>query len=208
MRRKALFSLMLSAVLFFVLIPGAFSHVTVQPGESTTGAYEKYTVRVPVEKDIPTTEVELKVPKNVEVISIMPVPSWDYKLKKDDDDRITSLTWKAKGGGIRAGEFTEFSFVGVNPEEEGEVAWKAHQTYEDGSVVKWVGEPDSKEPASITQIKPGDGSYSHSHDTATQAVNKPDSKEEDNSNPLSLLPAVLAGIAVVLSLIALLRKKA
>lgn len=206
MRQKALFSLMLSAVLFFVLIPGAFAHVTVQPGESTTGAYEKYTVRVPVEKDIPTTEVELKVPKNVEVISIMPVPSWDYKLKKDDDDRITSVTWKAKDDGIHAGEFTEFSFVGINPEDEGEVAWKAHQTYEDGSVVKWVGEPDSKEPASITQIKPGDGS--HSHDADKQSVNKTESKEGDNSNPFSLLPAVLAGIAVVLSLIALFRKKA
>lgn len=206
MRRKALFSLMLSVVLFFVWIPGAFAHVTVQPEESSTGAYEKYTVRVPVEKDIPTTEVELKVPKNVEVISIMPVPSWDYKLKKDNDDRITFVTWKAKGSGIHAGEFTEFSFVGVNPEEEGEVAWKAHQTYEDGSVVKWVGKPDSKEPASITQIKPGDSS--HSHDVSTQAVNKTESKEEDSSNPFSLLPSVLAGLAIVLSLIALLRKKA
>ncbi|WP_312859716.1 DUF1775 domain-containing protein [Peribacillus huizhouensis] len=33
-----------------------------------------------------------------------------------------------------------------------EIVWKAYQTYQDGSVVEWVGAPDAEKPASVTVV--------------------------------------------------------
>ncbi len=49
---------------------GSAAHVTVWPRESRTGAYEKYVVRVPTEGTVATQSVELRVPANVDIVSI------------------------------------------------------------------------------------------------------------------------------------------
>ena len=45
------------------------------------------------------------------------------------------------------------------PEEAGELAFPALQTYDDGEVVEWTGPPDADTPASIVEIgaTPEDG---------------------------------------------------
>lgn len=208
-------SFFLAFALFLFTPSLAEAHVTVSPGESTTGAYEKYTVRVPVEKEMNTIAVTLEIPSGVNVVSVMPVPDWDYSLDRKDG-RVASVTWTATEGGIGKNEFMEFSFVGANPDEPGEVAWKAIQTYEDGSEVRWVGEPDEKEPASITVIKQGEGNGHHHGDDeaqeienkekeqASDAVEKTDEAVTDGGTGWSL---GLASLALLLSLIALFRKR-
>ncbi len=38
------------------------------------------------------------------------------------------------------------------PEEAGEFAWRATQTYKDGTVVEWTGSPDSEEPTPVVRV--------------------------------------------------------
>ncbi|MDR6225975.1 YcnI family copper-binding membrane protein [Desmospora profundinema] len=211
---KRLMSVSLLALALFFSVPAVtYAHVTVQPGVSTTGAYEKYTVRVPVEKKVNTTEVKLKIPKEVRVVSVMPVPEWDYSLDRKDG-RVASITWTAAKGGIGEHEFMEFSFVGANPDKPGEVAWKAIQTYEDDSEVRWVGEPSDKEPASITVIEQGEG-HSHGHDdqeAKNEETEEQPSAVDEEEEPTAATgengwPMGLAGLALLLSMIALFRKR-
>ena len=35
-----------------------------------------------------------------------------------------------------------------------ELVWKAYQTYQDGSLVEWVGAADADKPASVTKVNP------------------------------------------------------
>jgi LPXTG-motif cell wall-anchored protein len=175
----------------------ASAHVTVWPKETTTSAYEKYTVRVPVEKDVNTTKVRLEFPAGFTMSTVQPIPNWSYELEKDSEQRITAVTWTATNGGIKAHEFIEFSFVGKNPKETGTLAWKAYQTYADGSVVEWTGEPGSDTPASVTTIKQAATEDGHSSaEAASTGVSE------------GTISLVLSGLALLLSLISLFRKRA
>ncbi|MDI3328536.1 MAG: YcnI family protein [Alicyclobacillaceae bacterium] len=141
----------LMAVFVFVFTGVASAHVTVWPSESRPGAWEKYTVRVPTEKDVPTVKIVLKVPDGVTVGSLEPVPGWSYDLQKENG-RVAAVVWQAAGEGIKPGEFQEFSFQAKNPQQPGELSWKAYQYYKDGSVVEWTGPKDAKTPASVTVV--------------------------------------------------------
>lgn len=199
---------LLTVFFLFALVPIAEAHVTVHPSESSTNAYEKYTVRVPVEKDIHTTEVKLEAPDGVSLVSVLPMANWDYKLEKDETGQISSVTWIAKHAGIGPNEFIEFSFIGANPSDPGEVSWKALQTYEDGSVVEWVGPPDSEEPASMTKIVQGDATANHDIDGASNKTTQEKNDEgETASGGTGWLPISLAAVAILLALISLFRKR-
>ncbi|WP_235000447.1 YcnI family copper-binding membrane protein [Virgibacillus dakarensis] len=203
----------LFAVLFlFVMAPIAEAHVTVHPSESSTNDYEKYTVRVPVEKDTNTTEVKLEVPEGINLVSVLPMPDWDYKLEKDDNDVITSVTWLTKDKGIGPNEFIEFSFIGANPGEPGEFSWKAYQTYDDGSVVDWVGPADADEPASVTKVVEGDGAAPHGDNQIADPSNTTEEKAADDNatsgTANNWLSISLATVAILLAIISLFRKRA
>lgn len=180
----------------------ASAHVNVYPKETTTGAYEKYTVRVPVEKDVNTTKVRIEFPAGVKVSTVQPVVGWDYAFEKDTEGRNKAITWTATQGGIKAHEFTEFAFVGANPKElgSGSLTWKAYQTYADGEVVEWTGEKDSKTPASVTTLKEGAAGDEHGHQATSS---EPESQSNNN-----ILPLILSGLALLISLFSLVRKKA
>src|SRR5699024_1640232 len=137
--------------------PAVSAHVTVHPEESSTDAWEKYSVRIPVEKDMNTTEVELKAPEGINIVSVMPDANWDYDLEQDEDRNISAITWTATDDLIGSNRFIVFYFVSANPSETGVFSWDACQTYEDDSVVEWDGEPDTEEPASVTKVVEGDG---------------------------------------------------
>jgi uncharacterized protein YcnI len=51
-------------VLCILIAPSiVFAHAVVFPKTSTPGTYEKYVLRVPNERDVPTLQVELRFPK-------------------------------------------------------------------------------------------------------------------------------------------------
>jgi uncharacterized protein YcnI len=186
----------------------AEAHVTVWPKQSTAGTWEKYTVRVPVEKNVNTTKVRVEFPQGVEVHSVMPVQGWNYQFEKGKDGKSIALVWTATNGGIKPNEFTEFSFVAENPKQPGQIAWKAEQTYADGSVVYWTGAPDSDTPASVTTIAASDQQNKDSAAKPNVTATTPKTGAvSSKASALNFLSLGLVGLALLLSLISLFRKK-
>ncbi len=129
-----------------------WAHVTVSPEEVAVGDYETLTVSVPTEKEVPTTEIRVEVPEGFLLSGVQPVPGWEHAFE-EDGGIVTAVTFS--GGEIRPREFQQFLVQAQAPEEPGEYPWKAIQTYENGSVVKWTGPPDSEEPASVVEVVSG-----------------------------------------------------
>jgi uncharacterized protein YcnI len=130
----------------------ALAHAVVVPGASAPGAYERYVLRVPNEKDVPTTRVEITFPAEVRVISLVDVPGWRLETRADSSGRIIAATWT---GTLPPERFVELPFMGVNPRAEGRIAWPVYQTYADGERVGWTGPEGSQTPASVTVIGGG-----------------------------------------------------
>lgn len=148
-RTRWLLTLPLAACLLVFAGSAAQAHVVVSPEEVTAGDYEKLTVTVPTEKEVPTTEVTVEIPEGFTVFGVKPVPGWEYEFTEEGGE-VRAVTWS--GGEIREREFQEFVMQAQSPEEPGEFSFTADQTYQDGSVVKWSGPPDSDEPASAVAV--------------------------------------------------------
>src|SRR5699024_3446456 len=206
LNKKWMIPLIAGLLFTFLMIATASAHVTLHPEESSTDAWEKYSVRVPVEKDMNTTEVELEVPEEVDLVNVMPTDGWDYELEKDEDDVITSVTWQATEDGIGPNEFTEFQCVAANPSEATEVSWNAYQTYEGDAVVEWDGDPDAEEPASVPEVVEGDADAQHGEgedEAASGDTETSDTASGDNN----WLPIILSFAALLIALISLFRKR-
>lgn len=189
----------------------ASAHVTVVPKTSMTGAWETYTLKVPVEKEIPTTKVTIKVPTGVEIMSYQPVPGWKYSEEKDGAGKVTSFTFEATGEGILPGQFQQYTFVAKNPDKATKAAWDAFQYYKDGSVVEWTGDEGADTPHSITDIIAGTSTDHHdSHSTTHQEEKTKTEETKTKSATTDSLPLILSIISVLLALVAVIfviRKK-
>lgn len=138
-------------LLGLVIAPAiALAHAVVFPGTSTPGAYEKYVLRVPNERDVSTVKIELHFPAGLRVVSFGDVPGWKLQILTDTAQRITGAVWT---GVLPKERFVEFPFVAVNPRDSTSLAWPTYQTYASGERVEWTS-PDtaSKTPVSSTLI--------------------------------------------------------
>src|SRR5688572_13343425 len=115
MRGKKPIRLTLLAAIVAVSVTAAYGHVTVRPMESTAGASEKYTMRVPTEKNSPTVRIEIQFPDAVTVSSIEPKAGWKIEEKKNGSGKIVSAI--LSGGSIPPRETAEFYFTARNPDE-------------------------------------------------------------------------------------------
>ena len=174
-----------------VLVPAvAHAHVTVWPRTASHGAYERYVVRVPNEKDVATTRVEIRFPAEVRISSFLDVPGWKLEVVTDSAGKITGAVWT---GNLPPKRFVEFPFVAVNPKEGKNIVWPAFQTYEGNQLVEWTGAEGSKTPASVTTLtaRPATGAAA---DSATRAA------ASGSSTPLYVSLAALALALVSLGL--------
>src|SRR5215203_4837678 len=151
-RTRWLWVLLLLTCLLLATAGVAWAHVRVVPEEVPADSFEVFTVRVPTEKDVPTTEVRVEVPEGFEISRVEPVPGWDYEFE-EENGVVSAIIWS--GGEIGETEFQQFDVQGKTPQEAGDYPWNAFQTYEDGSVVEWVGPEDSEEPASVVRVVEG-----------------------------------------------------
>ena len=140
----------LAALLAAVLAPVTLhAHAVVFPKRSTHGAYEKYVLRVPNEKDVATTRVEIRFPAGLRVVSFGEVQGWQLEEVRDSANAVIGAVWT---GTLPPERFVEFPFVAVNPKEDATLTWPAYQTYANGERVDWVGADGSDKPASQTKI--------------------------------------------------------
>jgi uncharacterized protein YcnI len=125
------------------------AHAVVFPAEAPTGAYQKYVLRVPNERDSPTVAVAITFPAGVRVISFDEVPGWVLEATSVTEGAYAAASWT---GTLPVGRFVEFGFIGVNPSEPTRLEWDVIQTYADGTEVAWTGPLDSSTPASVTDV--------------------------------------------------------
>lgn len=125
----------------------AFAHVSVRPRESKPNVEERYTVRVPTEGAVATTQVVLEIPAGVTVLEVLSHDGATFETAKQDD-RITAITWKKD---IPPKGSAEFVFRARNP-ASGDLVWKAHQHFADGTTADWVGVASEKRPAAVTKL--------------------------------------------------------
>ncbi|AQR79904.1 YcnI family protein [Paenibacillus larvae] len=198
-------ALLMSAFLF---AGTASAHVTVSPNEAIQGSYQKFVVKVPTEKGIPTTQVKVKFDiSNVKVSSFEPKPGWTYETAKDEQGNITGVTWKARGDGIKKNEFAEFSMQGKIADNAASITWKAYQTYSDGSIVEWTGAEGSDKPASITKVQPKPAGATKDSHGNTQLSAPEQAADSATNTPLYLSIAALV-VSVLALLISIFKKKA
>ena len=112
---------------------------------------QRYCIRVPSEKSIATTRLEVQFPDGIEVTQLESPAGWQATTQKDARSRTASALWE--GGSIPPRQFLEFGVVARNPAMQVELAWKAIQTYADGSEVHWIGPPRAQFPAAITSVR-------------------------------------------------------
>ncbi|MEH7494788.1 YcnI family copper-binding membrane protein [Neobacillus niacini] len=206
--KKIMTSFVVMFAVFSLFAGMASAHVTVLPKETTQGSYEMFTVRVPSENEtVPTTQIKVEFPSDVTISRFEPKPGWKYEIEKDSAGKITSVTWTAENVGLSSTEFGLFNMQGKVADAATEIAFKAYQTYQDGSVVEWIGAPDSEKPASVTTVnpKPADGSYDHhgtteKEETKTEQVNDEAVKETTSASNAPLYVSIAALIAALISL--------
>jgi uncharacterized protein YcnI len=145
-------SIRLAVAVAVALCPGiARAHVSITPRQSTTGATEKYTVRIPTEGKVATTAAELDVPEGVIVETLQAPGAWKYEVKRADD-RIVSIVWQAD---VKPGEFIEVAFVARNPRSGTRIVWKLRQRFADGTVTDWTTAPSGQtRPTAVTELTP------------------------------------------------------
>src|ERR1700682_1416722 len=128
----------------------AWARAVVFPMTSTPGAYEKYSLRIINERDVPTVRVEIPFPEGLQVISFGDVPGCKLQILADSAQRIVGAVWT---GVLEKQHFVELPFVAVNPKNSTSLSWPTYQTYQGGERVEWTS-PDSssKTPVSTTLI--------------------------------------------------------
>lgn len=135
-----------------VLAGPASAHVSVQPAQAAAGSYSVVSFRVPTEReDAATTKVTVLFPEDQPVASVRttPVPGWKARTTTRTlstpldqngtqiDQVVSKITWTARTGGIRPGEFEDFP-VSLGPlPDPGRLVFKTFQTYDDAQVMAW-----------------------------------------------------------------------
>ena len=116
--------------------------MSLTPRQGISGTrHVAFSVRAPVEKEIPTVELKILIPPEWkdaggQVDRVELDPLWDVSVERDEDDWIKSVTWSGA-------EAPDFSFIQFNviitlPKLTGLQQIKVYQKYSDGSVVAWV----------------------------------------------------------------------
>jgi periplasmic copper chaperone A len=218
-------SYILAAVVgaMLALAPAAGAHVTLQPPEAPAGGFTRLDVRVPNERDnADTTKVVVQMPPGFLSVSYEPVPGWDVKLtmRKLDkpveqfgeqvSEEVGQITFTGDGqtGVIKPGQFQDFGLSLAVPEGKpgSKLTFKALQTYTGGEVVRWIGPPDSEEPApqvELTAAEEEEGSAPAAQQPAAPAA----SEEEDDGNGLAIVALIVGAAGLAAGLAALFMRR-
>lgn len=155
--KKNIISIFLGVALLLTSVSSVLAHVTVKPGNVGVGAFQTFTVSVPNEKGVAVTKMRLVLPEGLEHVSPTLKSGWRVDMVHDEADgvemsmdasthpehKIKEIIWS---GNIPEGYRDEFSFSAKVPANEGNLVWKAYQSYADGTTVSWELTPDMEQP--------------------------------------------------------------
>jgi uncharacterized protein YcnI len=118
----------------------ASAHVEVLPSSAVLRQSQEFTIRVPTERPLPTTAVEVTFPREITVYAFRPPPPGWHLRRTERDGRYVAVTYTA--GRIPIAGYEDFQVL-ATPTTEGTAVWKALQTYADGKVKPWTGAPEA-----------------------------------------------------------------
>jgi periplasmic copper chaperone A len=167
----------------------AQAHVTVHPNALPAGGFTVIDIQVPNERDkASTVKVDVQFPNGIYVASPTVMPGWKgrvitKRLPKPVEiepgffvsSRVVRVVFS--GGRIGPGQFLSFPVSIKAPAVKvGTLAtFKALQTYSNGEVVRWIGNPSADEPAPQVLIRTANSpvlDYPAGADTAKQGMAK------------------------------------
>lgn len=195
-----------AAAAALIAVP-ADAHVQVRPAEAAPGDPVLWTVLAPNERDVATTRVELAIPAGVLPFAYEPLPGWTRRATKNADQSTRSVVWT---GRLAPEEVLSTQFLATTPDAEGPVSWKAIQTYADGQKVRWIGGPDTEEPAAVTQITASAPRENAGGEAAAAEAAPADAAPQDDDgggDGLAIAALVVGVLALAVSGAALLRAR-
>lgn len=181
--------------------PVAMAHVEVLPSTAVKGESTEFTVRVPAEEGLTTTQVRVTFPTEVSVYAIADAPGWTTKILKRPDGRIGGVIWS--GGAITPSHYANFTFLGT-PFSTGSAVFPSWQTTSSGKVKRWTGPPEAPGAASAeTGVgAPGPAAAVTITETAAEAAPAGDSGSSGGGLWLGVIAiaaslVALAGVGLV-----------
>ena len=218
---KLKITLALVAVLSLAVPAGASAHVTLQPEEAAAGDFTVLDVRVPNERgDSATTKVDVQFPAGFVFASYQPVAGWtvDVRMEKlakpltshgeEITEQVAQMTWTAEGdkAGVQPGQFVDFPISVQIPGGAGDtLTFKALQTYDDGEVVRWIGAPDSEEPAPGVAVT--EGSEEHGAAGGGHPSEESSDDSEGASKGLGITALIVGALGLLAGVAALVRSR-
>jgi len=126
------------------------------------------------------------------------------KMRKLDDpveafgeehsEQVDTVTFATTGEPIRPGEFRDFGLSLAMPDAPGrKLTFKALQTYDNGEVVRWIGPPDSDEPAPQVELTATGGQAATAHGGRTAAAAGPGATDGDDGAETVAVIALVVG---------------
>jgi uncharacterized protein YcnI len=131
-------ALVLAAAGALVAPTAAAAHVTVLPERPKLNEQQEFIVRVPNERDVATTKLQVLFGTDLRAGQFAPKPGWTRKVLRRAS-RAYGVVWS--GGRIAPGEYADFRFLAA-PRLPGQATFKAYQTYADGKTKQWSGPPE------------------------------------------------------------------
>jgi uncharacterized protein len=217
---KAKLIIALVGVLALAAPTGAGAHVTLQPSEAAAEDFVVFDVRVPSERDdAATTKVDVQFPPGFAFASYEPVPGWSAKVQTEKLDKpltshgekvteqVSQITWTAESSkaAIQPGQFLDLPISVQIPGEAGDtLTFKALQTYDNGEVVRWIGAPDSDDPAPQVAVTAG----GEEHGAVAEADDGAEADDsEDDGNGLAIAALIVGALGLLLGAAALARSR-
>lgn len=209
------FILALAAATALATASVAQAHVTVHPNQVPAGAFTTLMVNVPNERgNADTTRVDVQLPPGFIFVSTAPVPGWtarivQRKLAKpvtvfgeSHDSEVGRIIWS--GGRIASGQFLQFPISVATPDRAGTMlTFKAIQTYSNGEVVRWIGDPGADAPAPRIALAAHDAPVSDVPAGAAPAGSTESAPTGDDGRANLALGLGIAGVTIALIALAL-----
>jgi uncharacterized protein YcnI len=221
-----------AALLVLPLAGAAAAHPTVQ-GEAgaAAGDYTTLSLRVPTERDVATTAVEIELPQDTPLASVrvQPQPGWTYALTtgapsaplevhgRAVEEVVQRVTWTATAGGTGPTEFEQFVLsIGPLPETD-QLHFPVLQTHADGEVARWVDAPldgsEPKMPAPVLELSVDEAVAEHAlalqrEAEATGGASSAAAGTDSSPSAVSWAALAVGAAALVTSLLALRSRRA
>jgi uncharacterized protein YcnI len=191
-----------------VLIAGpAFAHVEIErDGAVGADGIVATTLHVPNEEtNAGTVKVELVFPESPVLKTAMPgaVAGWTATVQRNPSGVVTGVTWT--GGPLTGDQGVELPLsLGTIPANVKTVEFKALQTYNNNTVVRWIevtpaGGAEPEHPAPVLTAR---GTQPVGDDAAANTPTRPAvPKSSDDGLSTGAIVAIVIGVVIVLALL-------